>query len=746
MSKPFRIIFCGTPAFAVPSLEALAKEPAFEIALVVTQPDRPVGRKQIMTPPPVKIAAERLRLPVWQPENINTEATGLASRAGGVDFLIVVAYGKILGQTILDLPTVAPVNVHASLLPRWRGASPVEHAILAGDADTGVTIQIMAPALDAGDILAQAHLAIGPRATTPALKEELSRLGATLLVETLRHPLRPVPQSESGITVCRKLSRENGAVDPLQHTAEDIDRRVRALNPWPGVTCPVQGRPVKLLETSLVTSTGSVPLPCAQGTTLYLTTVQEAGKRPMRADAWKRGLAVLVLFLASAIGPMRSAAQVPELKDTDGDALLDTIEDKNGNGIMDAGETDPMNADTDRGGEADGSEIHGGRDPFVKEDDFTYDRDSDGLTNGRELILGTDSKNPDTDGDGVQDGPDPFPLERAYKLDANRNGLPDEWEQEHRLSAGTNASGSSAASSSPSSSASANPSVLGASVIPPASAPLPAAAIATGDPDGDGLSNTEEFVRGTDPRKTDTDRDGVTDGQEVQDDSEPTESACLAYDPDIPALPDIESHWSKDVVTQLQRVLILPTREPVIRGYQLMTADGTPQSSFLPDRFVTRFEFLKMALFSSCVRLVGASEAVTPFPDVPAHRPHESADRALIRRVIATAVSEDIVQGYPDGLFRPDEPVTRAEALKMLLRSTRLQPLPDELEETPPFPDVPADAWFRGFVEHGYAMRLIEGYSDGNFRPHASITRAESAKIIDYALLTNPGVNGYVIP
>ena len=163
MPKPFTIIFCGTPAFAVPSLEALAADAAFDIRLVITQPDKPQGRKQMLTAPPVKLAAERLGIPVWQPENINAEISKLEAGSSQLDYLIVVAYGKILKKQLLDLPTIAPINVHASLLPRWRGASPIEHAILAGDTDTGVTVQIMAERLDEGGILAQQKIAIDPR-------------------------------------------------------------------------------------------------------------------------------------------------------------------------------------------------------------------------------------------------------------------------------------------------------------------------------------------------------------------------------------------------------------------------------------------------------------------------------------------------------------------------------------------------------------------------------------------------------
>lgn len=285
----FSIVFCGTPSFAVPSLEALAADPTFDVRLVVTQPDRPIGRSKVLTPPPVKEAALRLALPVFQPENINEITENCKLKTENCDFLITVAYGRILSPAILALPRIAPVNVHGSLLPRWRGASPVEHAILSGDAETGVTIQIMEEELDAGPILAQKSLAVSPRATTPELKEQLCRLGAELLVATLKAPLHPISQPIEGVTFCAKLTREDGRVDPATRPAKEIDRRVRALNPWPGVTVTIEGQTLKLLATSLEPQNDSFPLPCAQGTTLHLVTVQPAGRKAMTGAEWSRG-------------------------------------------------------------------------------------------------------------------------------------------------------------------------------------------------------------------------------------------------------------------------------------------------------------------------------------------------------------------------------------------------------------------------------------------------------------------------
>lgn len=286
------IIFCGTPDFAVPSLQLLLSDAAFDVMLVITQPDKPVGRKQILTPSPIKVLAMEKGIPVFQPENINLELEDyLDTHTMSVpDYLIVVAYGKILKQPILDLPTIAPINVHGSILPRWRGASPVEHAILNGDAETGVTVQIMEAGLDEGPILSIAKMPIGATDTDTTMREKLSKAGAELLVETLKKPLNPQSQSQTGITICKKLSRDDAQIDLTTMTAIDIDRRIRALNPWPGVVTTISGHEVKLLEASLTETPTSIPLSCANGSTLHLTMVQEAGKKPMKAADWKRGI------------------------------------------------------------------------------------------------------------------------------------------------------------------------------------------------------------------------------------------------------------------------------------------------------------------------------------------------------------------------------------------------------------------------------------------------------------------------
>lgn len=283
------IVFCGTPEFAIPSLRALVESGLFDVTLIITQPDRPVGRSKDLVAPPVKVVAQQLGIPVQQPEKLNAAFDDIATKTDRPDFLVVVAYGQLLSQHILDWPHISPINVHGSLLPRWRGASPVEHAILHGDTETGIAVQRMVKELDAGPILGIATTPISERETAPHLRERLSALGAKLLVDVLSKPLHETPQPTEGVTICRKLSRDDGKADVATMTAEQIDRMVRALTPWPGVTATIHGRDVKILETALEPTGTSTPVPCAHDTTIHLATVQEASKKAMTGAEWARG-------------------------------------------------------------------------------------------------------------------------------------------------------------------------------------------------------------------------------------------------------------------------------------------------------------------------------------------------------------------------------------------------------------------------------------------------------------------------
>ncbi len=288
---PLRILFLGTPEAAVPALRALAADPRFAVDLVITQPDRPAGRKRELKPPAVKDAATHLGLPVFQPERLNRELETVQRMlpGGRPDFAVVIAYGQILSQAALDLAMIAPVNVHFSLLPRWRGASPVQHAILASDRETGVTVQRMVKELDAGPILSQRTRPLDGTETTPQLIAELAETGARLLTQTLTQPLHPVDQEASAVTLCRTLSRQDGTVDHTAMTALELDRHVRALTPWPGVLLTVDGQPLKILQSALEATEGSAPLPCAERSVLHVVTVQAPGKKPMSGRMWAAG-------------------------------------------------------------------------------------------------------------------------------------------------------------------------------------------------------------------------------------------------------------------------------------------------------------------------------------------------------------------------------------------------------------------------------------------------------------------------
>lgn len=318
-----RVVFMGSPDFALPSLRALAAD--YQVVGVVTQPDRPAGRGKQLTPPPVKLLANELGLPVIQPFRLResppkVSSSGkapLSSSAGegpGVrgaieqlhawapDLIVVAAFGKILRQEVLDLPPHGCINVHASLLPRWRGASPIQAAILAGDAETGVTIMRMDKGLDTGPILSQRATPISPEDTAASLSNKLSVLGANLLLETLppylSSELRPTPQPESGITSAPILKKSDGELDPAL-SAEALARKVRAFGPWPGAFIIWKEQPLKVHRATVITRTsrpgqylveGGLPAIGTADGLLALEEVQPAGKKPMSGAEFLRGV------------------------------------------------------------------------------------------------------------------------------------------------------------------------------------------------------------------------------------------------------------------------------------------------------------------------------------------------------------------------------------------------------------------------------------------------------------------------
>jgi methionyl-tRNA formyltransferase len=289
----------GSPEFSLAAMRALAAN--YNVVGVVTQPDRPSGRGKQLTPPPVKLLALELGLPVIQPNRLRGPEAVEQLRAWAPDLIVVAAFGQILRQDVLDLPAQGCINVHASLLPRWRGASPIQAAILHGDAETGVTIMRMDAGLDTGPILSQRAIPIAPDDTAASLSEKLAALGADLLMETLPRylsgELLPTPQPEEGVTTASTLNKNDGLLEPSL-VAEVLARKVRAFNPWPGAFIMWKGQPLKVHRAHVASGLSSpgkysvsAGLP-ALGTAfrlLVLDEVQPAGKTAMSGAQFLHG-------------------------------------------------------------------------------------------------------------------------------------------------------------------------------------------------------------------------------------------------------------------------------------------------------------------------------------------------------------------------------------------------------------------------------------------------------------------------
>lgn len=302
-----RVLFMGTPEFAVPTLRALVAA-GYDVVGVVTQPDRKTGRKQVLTPPPIKVEATAQGLRVLQPERVRRPEALAEIEALAPDIAITCAYGQILPQRLLDIPQYGCLNVHASLLPRWRGAAPMHRAILAGDTETGVTLMEMVLALDAGPMLGQVRVPIDPNDTVGTLHDKLADAGASLLADLLPRYVQgqivPIPQPDQGVTYAERLTRSDEYIDwtrPWQH----VYNQIRGLSPWPGATSFDDGTPVKIWTatpqavdthlgqesadpgTVLVHEQG-VYVKCKDAW-LRLVELQPSGKRKMAAVDWARG-------------------------------------------------------------------------------------------------------------------------------------------------------------------------------------------------------------------------------------------------------------------------------------------------------------------------------------------------------------------------------------------------------------------------------------------------------------------------
>ena len=293
-----RIAFMGSPDFAVPALRALHRN-GHDIAAVYCQPARPAGRGQTVRRCPVHVAADDLALPVRTPARLrgDLEAQG-AFHALDLDAAVAAAYGLILPQATLDAPRLGCLNIHASLLPRWRGAAPIQASILAGDAETGITIMQMEAGLDTGPMLLRQSIPIAADATTATLHEALAAIGADLIQRALVSPPPPMSQAEADATYAPKLTREDGRIN-WSKPAESIDRQIRAFDPWPGTFTVLAGHPLKILNAQLASGLGDpgtvldTALTVACGSdAVRLTRVQLPGRAALGAEAFLRGHSV----------------------------------------------------------------------------------------------------------------------------------------------------------------------------------------------------------------------------------------------------------------------------------------------------------------------------------------------------------------------------------------------------------------------------------------------------------------------
>jgi methionyl-tRNA formyltransferase len=295
---PLRIAFAGTPQFALPALRALLKS-RHRVVGVLTQPDRPAGRGQQLRASPVKLLAQDAHLPLAQPSTLKTPGSRVELTQWAPDVLVVVAYGLILPPTVLELPRLGCVNIHGSLLPRWRGAAPIQRAILAGDAETGVTIMQLDAGLDTGPMLLERRMPIGSHDTAGDLHDSLSELGAAALIEALEGlaagTLKARAQADVGVTHAAKIEKSEAPLDWTK-SAIQLDAQVRAFNPWPIAETRLAGETLRVLKARVAASNGAEAEPgtllglaedglrvaCGEGV-LAVGELQRAGKRPVSA-------------------------------------------------------------------------------------------------------------------------------------------------------------------------------------------------------------------------------------------------------------------------------------------------------------------------------------------------------------------------------------------------------------------------------------------------------------------------------
>lgn len=292
-----KVVFMGTPDFSVPVLEALAQK--HEVICVYCQPPRPAGKGMKLRKSPVQVKAESLGIPVRTPKSLKSAEEQQAFADLKADVAVVCAYGLILPLAVLKAPKLGCINVHASLLPRWRGAAPIQRAIEAGDDKSGVTIMQMDAGLDTGDMLLKGEVAITSLTTAGMLHDQLSELGADLIIQVLDQMPDPIPQPKEGITYAHKIEKAEALIN-WNLPADVIERKIRALNPFPGAYFICRGERIKVFEAALEPATETTIMHgmvlddhllvgCGAGTALRLKTVQREGKRPTSAEDFLRG-------------------------------------------------------------------------------------------------------------------------------------------------------------------------------------------------------------------------------------------------------------------------------------------------------------------------------------------------------------------------------------------------------------------------------------------------------------------------
>jgi methionyl-tRNA formyltransferase len=316
-----RVVFMGTPEFAIPSLRALVQS-SYEVSAVVTQPDRPAGRGQRSKPPPVKIFAQDCGIPIYQPAKVRAEENRFFIRESRPDFLVVVAYGQILPRWLLQSPAIAPVNVHGSLLPRYRGAAPAAWALMNGDAVTGVTTMLMEERMDAGPILLKREVPVPTSMSRGELEQALSGIGAELLIPTLdglaNRSLQPIPQDETQASMAPKITREMARLC-WDNDAVKLHNFIRALNPWPLARSEFRGESLHIVRAApdsggagpepavpgvfLGVTRSGIRVQCGGGTVLELLEVQLAGRNRITGREFASGVRLRPGELMSSLAP-----------------------------------------------------------------------------------------------------------------------------------------------------------------------------------------------------------------------------------------------------------------------------------------------------------------------------------------------------------------------------------------------------------------------------------------------------------